>query len=80
MALAEFIGLGPRDVRGFGVAGLLHDLGKVRIPLEVLTKAGKLTDEEWKIMRAIRSMARRSSSRVTASSTSPRRSRTSTIS
>jgi putative nucleotidyltransferase with HDIG domain len=51
MALAEFIGLGPKDVRGFGVAGLLHDLGKVRIPLEVLTKPGKLTDEEWTIMR-----------------------------
>ena len=52
MALAEFIGLGPKDVRGFGVAGLLHDLGKVRIPLEVLTKPGKLSDEEWKIMRS----------------------------
>ncbi|HVZ49637.1 MAG TPA: HD domain-containing phosphohydrolase [Gemmatimonadaceae bacterium] len=51
MALAEFIGLGPKDVRAFGVAGLLHDLGKVRIPLEVLTKPGKLDDEEWKIMR-----------------------------
>ena len=51
MALAEFIGLAPKDVRGFGVAGLLHDLGKVRIPLEVLTKPGKLTDEEWTIMR-----------------------------
>jgi putative nucleotidyltransferase with HDIG domain len=51
MALAEFIGLGPKDVRAFGVAGLLHDLGKVRIPIEVLTKPGKLTDEEWTIMR-----------------------------
>jgi putative nucleotidyltransferase with HDIG domain len=51
MALAEFIGLSPKDVRAFGVAGLLHDLGKVRIPKEVLTKPGKLTDEEWKIMR-----------------------------
>jgi putative nucleotidyltransferase with HDIG domain len=51
MALAEFIGLGSKDVRGFGVAGLLHDLGKVRIPKEVLTKPGKLTDDEWKIMR-----------------------------
>lgn len=51
MALAEFIGLGPKDVRAFGVAGLLHDLGKVRIPKEVLTKPGKLTDDEWKIMR-----------------------------
>jgi putative nucleotidyltransferase with HDIG domain len=51
MALAEFIGLGPKDVRAFGVAGLLHDLGKVRIPKDVLTKPGKLTDEEWKVMR-----------------------------
>jgi putative nucleotidyltransferase with HDIG domain len=51
MALAEFIGLGPKDVRAFGVAGLLHDLGKVRIPKDVLTKPGKLTDEEWTIMR-----------------------------
>ena len=46
MALAESIGLGARDVRTFGVAGLLHDLGKVRVPLEILNKPGKLTDEE----------------------------------
>ena len=51
MALAEWMGMGPADVRAFGVAGLLHDLGKVRIPKEVLTKPGKLTDEEWVIMR-----------------------------
>lgn len=51
MALAEWMGMGPGDVRAFGVAGLLHDLGKVRIPKEVLTKPGKLTDEEWVIMR-----------------------------
>ena len=51
MALSEFMGMGPKDVRGFGVAGLLHDLGKVRIPKEVLTKPGKLTDDEWTIMR-----------------------------
>ncbi|HKS05928.1 MAG TPA: HD-GYP domain-containing protein [Gemmatimonadaceae bacterium] len=51
MALAEFMGMGQKDVRGFGVAGLLHDLGKVRIPKDVLTKPGKLTDEEWVIMR-----------------------------
>lgn len=51
MALSEFLGMGAKDVRGFGVAGLLHDLGKVRIPKEVLTKPGKLTDEEWTIMR-----------------------------
>jgi putative nucleotidyltransferase with HDIG domain len=51
MALAEWMGMGPKEVRAFGVAGLLHDLGKVRIPKEVLTKPGKLTDEEWVIMR-----------------------------
>lgn len=51
MALAEWMGMGASDVRAFGVAGLLHDLGKVRIPKEVLTKPGKLTDEEWVLMR-----------------------------
>lgn len=51
MALAEHLGLGARDVRTFGVAGLLHDLGKVRIPLEILNKPGKLTDDERKVMQ-----------------------------
>lgn len=51
MALAEWLGMGARDVRAFGVAGLLHDLGKVRIPLEVLNKRGKLTDDEREIMK-----------------------------
>ena len=51
MALAEWMGMGARDVRAFGVAGLLHDLGKVRIPLEVLNKRGKLTDDEREVMK-----------------------------
>ena len=51
MALAEWLGMSAKDVRAFGTAGLLHDLGKVRIPKEVLTKPGKLSDEEWVIMR-----------------------------
>jgi putative nucleotidyltransferase with HDIG domain len=50
MALAEFMGLGGSDVRAFGVAGLLHDIGKVNIPYEILTKPGKLTPEERSIM------------------------------
>jgi putative nucleotidyltransferase with HDIG domain len=52
MALAEAMGMGKRDVRAFGVAGLLHDLGKTRIPLEVLNKPGKLTDEERALMQS----------------------------
>jgi putative nucleotidyltransferase with HDIG domain len=46
MALAEHLGLGGADVRAFGVAGLLHDIGKVTIPLDVLNKPGKLNEEE----------------------------------
>lgn len=51
MALAEFMGMGAKDVRSFGVAGLLHDLGKVRIPKEILNKPGKLSDAEFSVMR-----------------------------
>jgi putative nucleotidyltransferase with HDIG domain len=50
MALAEFLGLSAGDVRTFGIAGLLHDIGKIRIPLHILTKPGKLTDEERALM------------------------------
>lgn len=52
MALAEFIGLGPKEVRSFGIAGLLHDLGKVKIPEDILNKPGKLTDEERRVMNS----------------------------
>jgi putative nucleotidyltransferase with HDIG domain len=50
MALAEHVGLKGADVRAFGVAGLLHDIGKVNIPHDILTKPGKLTAEERSIM------------------------------
>ena len=51
MALAEYLELGPKDVRNYGVAGLLHDLGKVRVPKEILVKPGKLTEQERDVMR-----------------------------
>ncbi len=50
MALAEWLGLGAADVRAFGVAGLLHDLGKVKVPLEILNKSGKLDEQERAVM------------------------------
>ncbi|HEV2751745.1 MAG TPA: HD domain-containing phosphohydrolase [Gemmatimonadales bacterium] len=50
MALAESLKLPARDIRSFGVAGLLHDIGKVKIPLEVLTKPGRFTDDERALM------------------------------
>ncbi len=50
MGLSEWMGMGARDVRAFGVAGLLHDLGKVRVPIDVLNKKGKLTEQERELM------------------------------
>lgn len=50
MALAEYIGLGPAEVRTFGTSGLLHDLGKVTVPDEILTKPGRLTEQERAVM------------------------------
>ena len=50
MGLAEFIGLSPKEVRAFGIAGLLHDVGKVCIPEDILNKPGKLTESEREVM------------------------------
>jgi hypothetical protein len=52
MALSEFLGLPPTAVRAFGLAGLLHDLGKVKIPREILAKPGKLTPQERAVVEA----------------------------
>ncbi len=51
MALAEFLGLSPRDVRAIGVAGLMHDLGMAKVPKAILAKSGPLTPEEWHVIR-----------------------------
>ncbi len=51
MALGEHLSLGPALVRNLGTAGLMHDLGKVRIPHDVLVKPGAFTDAERDLMR-----------------------------
>lgn len=51
MAQARALGIAGPLVREFGLAGLMHDVGKVRIPAEILTKPGKLTDEERTIVQ-----------------------------
>ncbi len=51
IALACQLGLDETQVREAGMAGLLHDLGKAMIPLDVLNKPGKLTDAEFALVK-----------------------------
>ena len=50
-AVARNLGLGQEEVERVRSAALLHDIGKVAIPDEILHKPGPLTDEEWQLMR-----------------------------
>ncbi len=47
VALGRQLGLKGEQLRDVGMAGLLHDVGKMLIPEEVLNKPGRLTDEEF---------------------------------
>lgn len=51
MIVAKRYGFSRERVYEIGIAGLLHDIGKSQIPNEVLNKAGKLTDEEFALMK-----------------------------
>lgn len=51
MIIAKKQGLSQTDIYNIGIAGLLHDMGKSKIPTEVLNKPAKLSDEEFAIMK-----------------------------
>lgn len=51
VALARQLGLDEEQTRVAGMAGLMHDLGKASMPMEVLNKPGKLTDAEFSIIK-----------------------------
>ncbi len=51
ISLGTFLSLEKTHVAALGVAGLLHDIGKVRVPTEIINKPGKLTDEEWEAVK-----------------------------
>jgi diguanylate cyclase (GGDEF)-like protein/putative nucleotidyltransferase with HDIG domain len=52
VALAEAIGLSPDEVSKLSTAALLHDIGKIGIPDNVLNKKGKLNGENWEAIKA----------------------------
>ena len=51
MVLAKQQGLSQKQIYEIGVAGLLHDIGKTKIPLDILNKPARLTDEEFAVMK-----------------------------
>ena len=51
IAVADRLELAPRDRRRAEFAALLHDIGKVKIPAEIINKAGPLDDGEWELMK-----------------------------
>jgi HD-GYP domain-containing protein (c-di-GMP phosphodiesterase class II) len=51
VGLAKQLGLDAEQTRLAGMAGLMHDLGKALMPMEVLNKPGKLTDAEFNIIK-----------------------------
>jgi putative nucleotidyltransferase with HDIG domain len=51
MGQARALGIDGPLLREFGLSALMHDIGKVRTPLEVLNKPDKLTDAEFTIMK-----------------------------
>jgi PAS domain S-box-containing protein/putative nucleotidyltransferase with HDIG domain len=50
-ALAREIGLSEDRIQGLRLAGLLHDLGKIVVPAEFLSKPGRLRDHEWEVIK-----------------------------
>jgi putative nucleotidyltransferase with HDIG domain len=51
IAFGRFLDLPEEDLELLGLAGMLHDVGKIKTPPEILNKPGKLTPEEYDIMK-----------------------------
>jgi PAS domain S-box-containing protein/putative nucleotidyltransferase with HDIG domain len=50
-AIAEEMGLEPSRIEGVCIAGYLHDVGKIRVPAEILAKPTRLTPEEYDLIK-----------------------------
>jgi|GEM_PF-3437964 len=51
VAMARRMGLSEHEVQGIHLAGIVHDIGKIQVPEAILTKPGRLTEEEYQVLR-----------------------------
>ncbi|GAU09798.1 phosphohydrolase [Desulfoplanes formicivorans] len=64
--LGQFLGLSSKELDTLYMAGILHDIGKIGIPDSILNKPGKLTFEEYNVMKSHPQVGRDILSRVTS--------------
>lgn len=50
-AFGQSLGFSPKDIERMTIGGMLHDIGKAMIPIEILEKPAPLSEDEWEIMR-----------------------------
>ncbi len=51
VALGTFLSFDKPQLAALGMAAMLHDIGKVALPLDIINKPDKLTDEEWEVVK-----------------------------
>jgi HD-GYP domain-containing protein (c-di-GMP phosphodiesterase class II) len=51
VAVADSMGLSSKQLRNVEFGALLHDVGKIAVPKEIINKAGPLTDDEWLVIK-----------------------------
>lgn len=51
LALGHAIGLRPDQVATLGLGAILHDVGKVKVPIDVLQHVGALSEEQWRLIQ-----------------------------
>jgi len=57
VAFCQALGMDAHTVEEAGLGGLLHDVGKMKVPNEILNKPGKLTDDEFTVMKSHASLS-----------------------
>ena len=51
IAQGSFLSFDKPQIAALGIAGMMHDIGKVNVPLDIINKPDKLTDDEWAIIK-----------------------------
>jgi HD-GYP domain-containing protein (c-di-GMP phosphodiesterase class II) len=50
-AVGDLLGIPEEQLKGLHIAGVLHDIGKISVPVEILVKTGKLSPEEFGLIK-----------------------------